>query len=280
MVPMHRLVQSARGLVLAAVLVAPQLASAKIVLKKLSDLGPTDSSLRFGAMYDGPDYQIYRSAMLGKKGLKKLQTTLEEHDLPFPKTIIYMNHNGYTFPFYFALEEYKASLSDEYGHFQFVHPFGAVRTYIDGKNPYDPKLDIDTKRSLGHEARKLFPLRDDGVDGGINNVLNVLKTILNPENQPVLFHCQGGRHRAGMIAMLLRYMEGGFWVDGPKTKRDGISLNPAQYEYFRFNILMFSKNNVAFVEKFVTDPRFLELKEQYGEILRENNVYDLSEIEP
>ena len=210
-------------------------------------------------------FQIYRSGALGKRGLRKVKSYLQKRSMLFPKTIIYMNKAGYKFPFYYALDEYH--LQKKYG-FKFYHSFGLLRTYLDGRDPYHPETDIDKKNPLGRRARRIFPIRDDGLDGGTDSLKRILSLILDPDNQPVLFHCQGGRHRTGMIAMLIRYLQGGWWLTGEKKKRYGITLNPAQFEYYRFNHLMFRKSNIEFVEKFVQEEYFNNLKEVYSHSLQ------------
>ncbi len=236
--------------------------------------GPSDKLIHFGVVVKNSSYTIYRSSALGKHGLKHLSKMLDEQDLPFPKTIIYMNYEGYAFPFYFAIKEYKASLSGAYGEFDFFHPFGALRTYVDGEDPYHPTDDIDTTLNLGPIGQRYFSLQDVGISGGTDAVIDILKLVLDPERQPVLFHCFGGLHRTGMIAMLVRFVQGGFWVDGPKTSTKGMQLNPAEYEYAKFNPILFRKKNIQFVEKFSHDPRFLDLQDQYQAALADDeNVY-------
>lgn len=250
-------------IVLGLLLLSPKLA-ARENLNQIE--GPTLLHLNFGVVLKNDTFSIYRSAALGSSGLKLLKWYLDSNDLPFPKTVIYMNKNGYAFPQYFALQQYLKR--DDYG-FAFYHPFGELRTYVDGDNPYEPSEDIDTKSVLGKSARRYFELRDDGVDGGLQTVLEIVNVILDPANQPVLFHCHGGRHRTGMLAMILRYLQGGFWVNGPKTKKMGLELNPAQYEYYMFNKLLFREENIRFIERFSQDERFKVLKDQYGDLLQE-----------
>ncbi len=229
--------------------------------------GPSDRSLRFGVVIKNQSYAIYRSAALGKSGLKHLSKMLSDENLPFPKTIISMNKLGYAFPFYYAIKEYKASLSGRYGEFEYFHTFGKGRTYIDGQNPYYASKNIDLPINLGPIGSRYFSLGDKEIDGDMNAVMRVLSLVLNPDRQPVLFHCYGGLHRTGMIAMILRYLQGGFWVDGPKYNYHGMKLNPAQYEYAKFNPHMFRKNNIEFIEKFSKDPIFLALQKQYQKVL-------------
>lgn len=233
--------------------------------------GPTKKRINFGVVLNNNTYTIYRSAALGKSGLKTLQKHLQKEKLPFPKTIVYMNKNGYKFPFYFSLQEFFAERSKKYGTFKFYHPFGKERTYLDGHNPYYPEKDIDSKSILGRHARKYFELKDDGVDGGIENLMRILNIVLNPSNQPVLFHCHGGKHRTGMVALIIRYLQGGWWTDDFYKKRWRMDLNPAQYEYYKYNKLLFRKDNLYFVEDFSNDQLFYQLDEKYGEKIRELN---------
>tara|TARA_B100001964_G_C13822127_1_gene417778 strand:- start:49 stop:594 length:546 start_codon:yes stop_codon:yes gene_type:complete len=176
-----------------------------------------------------------------------------------------MNKTGYKFPFYFALDEYHQK--NKYS-FNFFHSFGEERTYLNGHNPYETDEDIDSKWNLGRHGRKHFKLRDDGVDGDVSDFFRVLQMVLNEENQPVLFHCHGGRHRTGMIAMAIRYIQEGPWLEGHHHSRWGMDLNPAEYEYYKFNKLLFRKENVEFIRQLNTDHNFLLLKEKYGKLLR------------
>lgn len=201
----------------------------------------------FGVVINNDTYQIYRSGKLGKHGLKKLANYLYKEGLPFPKTIVYMNKQGYAFPFYFAIQEYKEQ--ERYG-FTFYHPFGKLRTYLDGQDPYQPTDVIDRSLYLGHVGRKYFDYGDGKVAGGVETLLLNLVIILEPVNQPVLFHCFGGFHRTGIVAMLIRYMQG--WEE-----KDIIA------EYHKYNPSFPREKNIDFVKAFSQDERFLELKRIY-----------------
>lgn len=230
--------------------------------------GPAKKRIKFGVVVNNSEYKIYRSAALGRGGLKTLRKHLRKNALPFPKTIVYMNKGGYKFPFYFALHEYLAEQSGEFGDFDFFHSFGNVRTYLDGVDPYNPSEDIDQEGALGSEASEYFDLRDDGLDGGMDALKRILDIVLDESRQPVLFHCFGGRHRTGMVAMILRYLQGGWWVDKTYKRRRGIDMNPAQYEYYKYNHLLFRRSNIEFVKKFSKSAQFAELKETYGPLLQ------------
>ena len=69
-------------------------------------VGPANDSLNFGVLVHNQTYTIYRSTKLGESGLDELKKYLSKKALPFPKTIVYMNSAGYSFPYSFALEEY------------------------------------------------------------------------------------------------------------------------------------------------------------------------------
>ncbi|MBT3983715.1 MAG: hypothetical protein HOE90_20330 [Bacteriovoracaceae bacterium] len=237
----------------------------------------------FGVLVENDTHQIYRSAMLGGLGLYILRGTFKKAGHPFPRTIVYMNKNGYKgiIPFYGngALREYKKQ--DKYG-FTFHHSFDYEnRTYLEGHNPYNPEVDIDADDRLGRKARKIFGvLQDDKVDGGIDALLRIMNIVLDPDKQPVLFHCLGGRHRTGIVALLVRYLQGGEWLTGEhevtikykehpsdEKKENTFTLNNAQYEYYLHNKEMFRPENIEFAEEFSGDSRFLELKEKYGHYL-------------
>ena len=232
------------------------------------EIGPLIDGLKFGVLVENEHYQIYRSKKLGDGGLEELfEDYFQEKGQDFPKTIIYMNRAGYKFPFYYAIDEHK--LQDKYGY-QFYHSFGTPRTYLDGFNPYDADTDIDEKKPLGRHARKYFSYFDDGIDGDVDDFFTIMELVLNPYNQPVLFHCFGGRHRTGMVALAIRYMQGGRWTNGPRFHRKDMWMNAAQFEYYRFNHAFFREENLEFIDRVIEDERFIQLKEKYGPYLRDS----------
>lgn len=202
----------------------------------------------FGIVIDNATYKIYRSAELGRDGID----ALAQSGVEFPKTIIYMNWEGYSFPFYFAIEEYKESIKRG---FKFYHPHGEIRTYLDGDDPFNPTDRIDSFMRFGIFARRLFKPGNNEIVGGVDSLLRILNLILDPANQPVLFHCLGGMHRTGMVAMTLRMIQG--W-----------SMDAAEHEYRLFNPHLFRQSNVDFVAAFTADPRFQELVEKFQEPLK------------
>ena len=202
----------------------------------------------FGILAAKEPYFIYRSAELGSEGLKQMKVLLDGLDLPFPKTIIYMNAEGYAFPLYFAIQEWKAQA--EYD-FKYYHPFGDPRTYLDGVDPYKATDNIDKAKYLGVVGRRYFQRGNGQIIGGISNLVTILKLILDPANQPVLFHCLGGFHRTGMVAMLIRVIQGMTWGDIIE-------------EYHKFNPLFPRQKNIDFVNRFADDRRFIELWDKHS----------------
>lgn len=187
-----------------------------------------EGAFNFGVVVKNKNYQIYRSAFLGKAGIEYVSTK----DIPFPKTIVYLNVGGFTF-----VNEEKA-LQRQYGY-QFIH------IYLDGHKPK------------------------------IEDMYRVLDIILKPENQPVLFHCYGGRHRTGMVAMALRYLQGGEWVHGQKRRKfvfprmRSPELNPAEFEYAEFNTALFRFTNVQYIRSLSQDAGFQELVRTHQDLLNE-----------
>ena len=238
---------------------------------RFSKQGP----LNFGLLVNNSKHKIYRSERLGSSGLKELKEYLQKKRLPFPKTILHMNRHGFKkkFPFFerFAIEEFK--LQKKYA-FNFYHGFKySYRTYLHGENPYEPDEDIDGTKYLGKDGRKYFGIiKDNKKDGGIDAFMRIMHLILKSD-EPVLFHCTGGRHRTGIVAMAIRYLQGDQWIFGKKREvkvgffGKKMRLNPAQYEYYLHNKRQFREENIRFIEEFYNDPLFGELEEAYQESL-------------
>jgi hypothetical protein len=231
--------------------------------------------INFGVVKNNGNYQLYRSKKLGEEGLKELRKHLEINNLPFPRTIIYLGNEGYKWTAKsdkFAIDEFK--LQDLYGY-DFFHSYGdEERTYIDELNPYFARKNIDDEKYIDNEGKDLFSIsKDDKADGGVSDFTNIMRIILNPNRNPVLFHGVNGTQRTGMIALALRYLEGGEWIFGPKKNIKiwdvEYELNPAQFEYYKHNKKFFKKENIDFIEKyFKEDEDFNELKRNYQDELR------------
>jgi hypothetical protein len=235
------------------------------------------SSLNFGLVIENDTYTLYRSMQMNKDKLEELYEHLEENQLPYPKTVIYMNKQGYGgYADFFsesAIEEYEESF--KYGY-EFFHPYRYdYRTYLSGHSPYTPDGDIDQKKYFGKHALKYFGLKQDGkADGDIEAFIRIMEIVLDPTKQPVLFHCYGGRHRTGMVALMIRYIQGGEWINGPKVKMSlggtKYFFNPAEYEYYLHNKIMMRKENIDFVRTFAAkEPIFKYWQQKYQEKLND-----------
>jgi hypothetical protein len=241
----------------------------------LSKGGPNN----LGLVMRNENYTLYRSASLGASGLADLAKHLEERRLPFPKTIIYMNRNGYSRSFLrptaYAVEEYE--FSKKYGY-EFYHTFRSdYSTYLTHGNPYFPTKDVNSKDLLNEKAVKYFGFHPEmKLEGGMDSFYRILDLVLESKG-PVLFHCSGGRHRTGMIGLALRYLQGGAWTqgnfDGPSTYK---KLNRAQFEYYQHNKVLFEPENLRFIEQWYRDPKFVEYQKRYQERLNKPSLMDWS----
>lgn len=227
-------------------------------LSDVFDPHPIDRKMKFGVLVQNATFQIYRSGRLGKKGLLRLKRVLADRKLPFPKTILHMNRLGYGFPFSYAIEEYEMSRTNEglIENYRFVHPLGNPSIYIDGRDPRIGGLATGGIPFLSEKAKDYFAPSLLLEHKSLDSLLCILHLIFDPSMQPILFHCHSGRHRTGMIAMIIRSLQAGLWLHGPKRTRYGLALNPAQFEYYRYNHLFFREENLRFVEEFMLDPRF------------------------
>lgn len=241
---------------------------------------PELADLNFGILINNQTHQIYRARRLGDDGLQALKIYLEKKNLPFPKTIIYMNDEGYEpWPtLTFAMEEFHAQ--QQYG-FKFYHSYDfGYRTYLDGDNPYFAHKDIDKRFHVAAIEQNFGPLDTEAnkhVDGDMAAFDRIMSVILNPDNQPVLFHCWGGRHRTGMVAMAIRYIQGGKWLETrtqPLKFKSGkkLMVNHAVFEYTRHNLTKIRRENFDFIKQFSEDVRLQALRQQYQNALNVPSV--------
>jgi hypothetical protein len=233
----------------------------------ISSVKASVTDFNFGIVLNSKKYQIYRSSSLGKKGVNELWAYMNANKLLTPKTIIYMNDEGYKVRFTsedFALQEY--ALQEEYG-FKMFHSFDYKnRTYLDGHDPYSPSEDIDLKNNLNSTAIKLFGSDPkDGVDGGLNAFKNILNITLDPLNQPVLIHCLGGKHRTGMVAMAIKYIQSENASD--VVKNGSLIKTRAEVEYEKYAGSSVRSENIYFIRKFIKSDDFLSYVKKYREEL-------------
>ncbi len=230
-------------------------------------------NFNFGQVVKNENFTLYRSGRLGKKGIDFLyQSYFKKNSLPLPKTVIYMNDEGYNDRFIdiymtkgdplFAIDEFNLQSTYNY---KFYHSYDyAQRTYLDGRNPAQPEKDIDRSGNLGKEAIRLFGGDPkDGLDGGVEAFYRILDLVLDSNNGPVLFHCNGGFHRTGMIALAIRYIQGGKWLETPA----GQKLNNAQLEYNYYNVDFRRAENLAFIESISKTEKFKTYISKYRDLL-------------
>jgi hypothetical protein len=166
----------------------------------------------------------------------------------------------------FAIEEYEES--QKYG-FEFYHSFRRdYPTYLDTYNPFKPKENVYKRKYLNDTAIAYFGYWPEAtLDGGMDAFYRVLDLVLESK-EPILFHCTGGHHRTGMIALAIRYLQGGAWREGdfqgPLSRQH---LNKAQYEYYKHNPFLFENDNLDFIEAWAKTPEFAEYYELYNERL-------------
>jgi protein tyrosine/serine phosphatase len=116
------------------------------------------------------------------------------------------------------------------------------------------------------------------IDGGIESFRRIMSIVLDKSKQPVLFHCYGGKHRTGIIALAVRYIQGGNWtkirptvvLPGlPPYKKDILIDNDAKMEYLLYNPSNPRQENFDFINEYSKSADFKKLVKQYQEILNE-----------
>ena len=55
------------------------------------------------------------------------------------------------------------------------------------------------------------------MNGDLDDVLNLLELLIDLPHYPISFHCQGGRHKTGKVAIALQCLADSDWFyEGPK----------------------------------------------------------------
>lgn len=267
------------------------------------------SDLNFGVLIYNRYYKIYRSSGLGTRGLSALKDHLLSNKLDFPTRILYLNSVGYapsaphswlglkrlasesskqifystrekitSQSFYgagsFATEERLISSTsegrEEYFPFEFLD--GTEKDiYLTGENPVNHNLTPE-EFSSDHGTTLLR-------NGDRMAFYQVLEEILTHDG-PLLFHCQGGIHRTGMTALMLRYLQGGKWTDRnllDESQRTilfnrynimpaetALISNHAELEYFLHNPINFRQSNLEAISAISEDARFKCLQYEFS----------------
>jgi len=97
------------------------------------------------------------------------------------------------------------------------------------------------------EGIRMIRLPFDGNTPDLKVFLQALEIVFDSANYPLLFHCQGGKHRTGMLSMAIRKGLGGKWNIPVKfyinhdleiklypKDADFIAENLGEYEYFTY----------------------------------------------
>lgn len=259
--------------------------------KFFSKLAYPYDPLNFGVVINNQHYKIYRSKSLGHAGIEEIFTHLKEQNLPQPKRIIFVNKDGYKNSFgsqtlstynhffnslhFFAYEQAQAfSDQGKYSDVTFYHPFNS-QVYLSGQNPLDDVESHSLSSVANPEIYEYF--RQDLDRGEISSVLahrsNLLRvlTLILDSQTPVLFHCTGGLHRTGMLALSIRYLQGGVWTKAfkkPLEVKVGLLRkvrlrNLAEIEYYLHNSIELRKKNLESIRHFSQTESFRKLAEKY-----------------
>ena len=235
---------------------------AKIFAKyRLRNLISPDSSFHH--------HQIMGSGALGHDGIEDISHYLANKGMQPLKTIIYIHKEGFQ-----ATEDEGAFAQEEMAYcaknkINFLHPFlGTHKLYIDGLNPFHipPKESDAESRQDQQTGYDFIDESMDSIDlsGSTEAIYEALSLALNKHLQPVLIHCRAGRHRTGIIQMILRYLEGGQWTDSSKkyrgifrAKKDKSNLIekddllPLEFEYFHNAKPKARIENIQFIREFM-----------------------------
>lgn len=250
---------------------------------------PFDSTdpLNLGVVVNNDKYTIYRSKALGRRGVLELYSHLQQLDLPFPKRVIFMNKEGYRSYFggglfsqyshyftgmnYFAYEQ-----AEVFRHFPqdlqvaFFHPLNS-RVYLSGQNPLEDMVAINIERVADPHIIDYFSPDYFSIIGTRSNFFRVLELILE-NKEPSLFHCTGGLHRTGMIALAIRNLQGNLWtkkfahpvaVKVGLLQRTVLLRNLAEVEYYMHNQLQFREKNILSMRTLAYQPEFQNLQKKY-----------------
>lgn len=274
-------------------------------------------NLNFGVVVYNDYYKIYRSTGLNLRGLREYKKHLDQAGLELPNKIIYLHQGNYKKPDFkgkvkrvvfsavgklyggnFAQQEWELSKHmaevcpmnapdrrsacaktrfKDYFPFKFVHPQGENEdtsvAYVEAKcNP------------LGGESckgLKNIPTREETV-----SALSILLKQILLNDGAVDIHCQGGLHRTGVAALMLRYLQGGVWTkplavpfrrpSQMKVDHNGkdsnvkviaTATNLAEKEYYDHNPKDFRQANLDMVREFAKDPFFRCLQKHFSPYL-------------
>ncbi len=242
-----------------------------------------------------PGY-IYRSQKLGYKGLEALSQALKIHGQLPAKTVASIHVMGFGDKKggSYNLEELRYCEERQMLFMHSYHNNPKHWVYLDGTNPsrIDPEDKDHGDVFREYAVKKFIPdskiremlridlSREQGLyrDGNIDDFLSTLENLIDAP-WPLVFHCKGGRHKTGMIAIIFETLlreqgktENWHTVNVPIFKnridrffnnKDGFfkMLGGPMYEeyflkdeevsYFRHNESVFRWENIEFVRNFL-----------------------------
>ena len=232
--------------------------------------------LNYSHLDIGNGHQIMRSGKLGKTGLAFLDHFFQEKRIKKFRSVFYVHKAGFfDKEENFAYEEYIDSINRN--DFRFYNLFQDPLIYVDGRNPLNVQerysqivctQDYCSDWILQGEKIKEFEF-----DGGLDSLIEVVRLLLDKSKQPALIHCRAGKHRTGIIIMILRYLQGGKWLKTDAVPGEGImrgadkqpflieNLNLLEYEYFAHAYPKGRIENIEFIRQFISDDRYKEIRD-------------------
>ena len=257
--------------------------------------------LNFGVVINNSNHKLYRSKALGERGVEELFSFMKRSKLELPSVVVFMNKEGYrrtvvgswvspiTHVFNgitpFVYEQAKMfSKGGKFPNISFFHPLNS-RVFLSGKDPLNDVVSLPITTIAEPEILRYF--NEEISDNGMVNIIasrssffNTLELVLAGKG-PVLFHCTGGLHRTGMIALSIRYLQGGIWLKPfkrPLEAKTGLQgkisklKNLAEVEYYLHNSWHFRSKNLNAIRKIAETEEFKDLRNRYQDTLNEPSV--------
>ena len=165
---------------------------------------------------------VYRSSLLGKKGMREVWATLKKAGVPRPKSIASIHVMGFGgVGGTYNLEELEEAEKKGITFLHSYHYNKNLTVYMDGTDPskivendphhgniyiqetvnrFIPDENIQKKLKIDKSIAENRYLSGDTED-----FLQSLENMIDAP-WPILIHCKGGRHKTGMFAMVFEYL--------------------------------------------------------------------------
>ena len=177
------------------------------------------SKYNFSVVLDG---MIYRSSLLGKKGMQEMWHTLKKEGVPRPNSIASIHVMGFGgVGGTYNLEELEESKKKGLTFLHSYHYSKHLTVYMDGTDPSkivenDPHHgNIYTQETVNkfipdeniQQMLKIDQSLAEGryLSGDTEDFLQSVENMIDAP-WPILIHCKGGRHKTGMFAMIFEYL--------------------------------------------------------------------------